>query len=496
MRLKAITTILSEGDSTMTFDKISRRQLGKLGVGALTMTALTSLPGAGLVAAAQESSQDQGGDSSFFKGPQLRDGLTRAYAFLDSMMDAYAQGQTLRLIQSFSDQMGLLSTSFVYDNAVVIHAFLQRGTNADIQRALVLGETLLYAQQTDPAGDGRVRQAYFVAQPDANGVFLQEALAPFFFTGSATGDMSWTGMALAHLFERSSDHRFLDGAVRLGQWIVNNAFSAIGPGGFTGGVDNGNNRVTFKSTEHNIDAFALFTMLAQFTGDSFWSTQAQHARSFIEAMFNSTGGFFWTGTLPDGITINTNPIPEDVNTWSFLALKDRDFASSIDWAKTNLAVTDTPQNINTSVAGNTVRISGVTFSNFAQHPPIVNNGLAPSDPFSTPPDPGAVWLEGTAHLAAALLARGLSAEHDIPGFAGDQDTARFLMLNSLGAQATQGIGQTVAGKLITAGTGLVASSSELNNGFGFSNKPNPHTGATGWFAIAALAGNPFQVRLR
>jgi hypothetical protein len=480
----------------MKSDKISRRQLGKIGMGTLTMTALTSLPGTGLIAVAQDISQDQGGDSSFFRGLQLREGLAKAYTFLDSMMDAYAQGQTLRLIQSYSDQMGLLSTSFVYDNAVVINAYLQRGANADIQRALVLGETLLYAQQNDPAGDGRVRQAYFVNQPDSNGVFLQEALAPFFFTGSATGDMSWTGMALAHLFERTSDHRFLDGAVRLGQWIVNNAFSTNGAGGFTGGVDNANNRVTFKSTEHNIDAFALFTMLFRLTGNAFWNTQAQHARTFIEAMFNTTDGFFWTGTLPDGITINTNPIPEDVNTWSFLALKDNDFAGSIDWAKTNLAVTDTPQNINSSVAGNKVRISGVTFSNFAQHPPIVNNSLAPSDPFSTPPDPGAVWLEGTAHLVAALLARGLSAEHDIPGFAGDFDTARFLLLNSLGAQATQGLGQTIAGKLIPPGTGLVAASSELNNGFGFSNKPNPHTGATGWFTIGGQAGNPFQLRLR
>jgi hypothetical protein len=480
----------------MKSDKISRRQLGKISIGALTMTALTSLPGVGLVQSGSNSPQGQGEESSFFRGALLRNGLTRAYEFLDAMMDAYAQGQQLRLIQSFSDQIGLLSTSFVYDNAVVINAFLLRGSSADIQRALVLGETLLYAQQHDPAGDGRVRQAYFVNQPDSNGVFLQEALAPFFFIGSATGDMSWTGMALAHLFQRTSDHRFLDGAIRLGQWIVNNAFSAIGPGGFTGGVDGGNNRVTFKSTEHNIDAFALFQMLAELTGDSFWTVQAQHARSFIEAMFNSTGGFFWTGTLPDGITINTNPIPEDVNTWSFLALQDSHFAGSVDWAKTNLAVTDTPQNINTSVAGNKVRISGVTFSNFAQHPPIVNNSLVPSDPFSTPPDPGAVWLEGTAHLAAALLARGLPAEHDLPGFAGDLDTARFLLLNSLGAQATQGAGQTVAGKLIAPGTGLVASSSELNNGFGFSNKPNPHTGATGWFAIAGLGGNPFQLRKR
>lgn len=474
----------------MTQQRISRRQLGKLGFGALTLGGLTSLPGISLVPHAHA---DENPNSA--RSAKLASGLTNAYAFLDTMMDAYAQGQTLRLIQSFSDQIGLLSTSFVYDNSVVINALLVRGTGADIERALVLGETLLYAQQTDPIGDGRVRQAYFVDQPDGNGVFLREALAPFFFIGSATGDMSWTGMGLAHLFRRSLDQRFLTGATRLGHWIVDHTFSSSGPGGFIGGVDAGNNPVTFKSTEHNIDAFALFTMLAELTGDSFWNAQAQHARRFIEAMFNATNGFFWTGTLPDGVTINTNPIPEDVNTWSFLALKDSDFAASVDWAKTNLAVTDTPQNVNTSVAGNAVRISGITFSNFAQHPPIVNNNFAPSDPFSTPPDPGAVWLEGTGHLAAALLQRRLPSERDLPGFDGDLDTARFLLLNILGAQATQGLGQTVAGKPITPGTGVVAASSELNNGFGFSNKPNPHTGATGWFAIAGLEGNPFQLRL-
>jgi hypothetical protein len=166
----------------------------------------------------------------------------------------------------------------------------------------------------------------------------------------------------------------------------------------------------------------------------------------------------------------------------------------VDWAKTNLAVTDTPQSFNNSVAGNKVRISGVTYTNFAQHPPIVNNDFAPSDPFSTPPNPNSIWLEGTAHVAAALRARNLPAELDLPGFIGDRNTASFLLLNILGAQATQGAGQTCAGQPLLPGTGVVAASSELNTGFGFSYKPFLHIGATGWFAIAAQARNPFQIR--
>ena len=473
----------------MNNERISRREFATVSVGAFAVTALASVP-------RRSPAQEADGEALSAEDTLLAAGVAKTYAFLHTMMDAYAQAQTLRLIQSYSDQMQLLSTSFVYDNAVVINALLERGDSENLRRALLLGETLLYAQQHDSIGDGRVRQAYFVDQPDTNGAFLRPALVPFFFIGSATGDMSWVAMALAQLFARSGEPRFLNGAVRLGQWLVKNTFSTTGAGGFTAGVDANNNPLTYKSTEHNIDAVALFTMLAQLTGDSSWSVQAQHARSFVQAMFNAPSDFFWTGTLLDGATINTNPIPEDVNTWSFLALQDPQFAGSMDWAKTNLAVTDTPQSFNNSVAGNKVRISGVTYTNFAQHPPIVANDFAPSDPFSTPPNPNSVWLEGTAHVAAALRARNLPAELDLPGFSGDRNTAAFLLLNILGAQATQGAGQTCAGQTIPPATGVVAASSELNTGFGFSYKPFLHIGATGWFAIAGQARNPFQIRGR
>ena len=419
--------------------KISRREFASVGASVFAATTLASVPG-------NSRAQEAGSEAVFAEDSLLAAGVAKAFSFLHSMMDAYAQGQTLRLIQSYSDQMQLLSTSFVYDNAVVINALLERGAPADLQRALLLGKTLLYVQQNDSSGDGRVRQAYFVNQPDTNGVLATPALAPFFFIGSSTGDLSWVGMALAHLFARSGEQQFLNGAIRLGQWIVNNTFSTSGAGGFTAGVDSNNTPLTYKSTEHNIDACALFTMLAQLTGNSSWATQAQHARSFVQAMFNTTSDFFWTGTLTDGVTINTSAIPEDVNTWSFLALQDQEYSGSVDWAKTNLAVTDTPQTFNNSVTGNKVRISGLTYTNFAQHPPIVDNDFAASDPFSTPPNPSSVWLEGTAHVAAALIARNLPAERDLPGFSGDRHTASFLLLNILGAQATQCAGQTCAGQ--------------------------------------------------
>src|SRR5260370_15967130 len=108
-------------------------------------------------------------------------------------------------------------------------------------------------------------------------------------------------------------------------------------------------------------------------------------------------------------SISPDNIPEDVQTWSFLATLDKSHAASLDWAKTNLATTDTPQTIHSRLKGNS-RISGVSFASQSLR------ALAPSDQFSAAPDPNAVWLEGTGHLAAALLARRLRAARDLPGF--------------------------------------------------------------------------------
>jgi hypothetical protein len=470
----------------MTNCTISRRRLMKMGFGAATAAGLISAPGTGAGMTDSSPFTRDGKDS----GENVAASFQRAYSFVGAMMDAYAQGSTLRLAQSYTDQQGLSSTAFTYDNAQAINAYLMRRRWEDIARARVIGDGLLYAQQSDPDfNDGRLRQAYFVDQPDANGVFIRLALAPFFFVGSAVGDMAWAGIALAQLCARTGDRKYLEGAVRLGNWIFNVTFDRRGPGGYNFGVDGGNNLLLFKSTEHNIDAYALFRMLGQLTGDNSWSDRAEHARNFISAMWNAEAGFFWTGTGADGATINRDNIPADTQTWSFMALLDDHFADSIDWAKTNLATTDTPQTINSRLTGN-IRIQGSSYASLSMR------SLAPSSEFDQPPDPNAVWLEGSAHLAASLLARRKSPRRDIDGFDGDLETARFLLDNIRLSQEKLGQGQTVGGRALPDAQGVVASTSVVNTGFGFSFYPNRHLGATSWYLIAGQSGNPFQLGFR
>jgi hypothetical protein len=301
------------------------------------------------------------------------------------------------------------------------------------------------------------------------------------------------GQPPLELFRATGGQRFLDGALKLGKWIVTNAFDTRGPGGYTGGVDGGNNPFTYKSTEHNIDVYALFRLLAQLTHDQVypglsqpWSALAAHALSLITAMWNPTGQFFYTGTNPDGVTINPSPIPEDVQTWSFLALRDPAFAGSLAWARGNLATTDTPQSYNSTLTGN-LTFSGVTFSSVSRHPA----SLQPPNSFTPGPDPDGVWFEGTAHLATALLLRNGSGDDD-RALAGDQDAASGLLRNIRAAQAQLGQNQTVGGQAIPNGNGLMAASSPLDTGFGFDYFPNLHIGATSWYLIAAQRVNPFR----
>jgi hypothetical protein len=452
---------------------VSRRRLMQMGVG---ITAVTGMAAADLLPQARAM------EPPAASGPNLVTSIAGAYAFLDQMMDSYAQGSTVRMVQSYSDQIAggtFYSTAFIYDNAVALLAYLARGKAQDLQRAIVLGKALLFAQATDPVGDGRVRQAYF-AGIDNGGTFVAPGLS--FFQGSAVGDVAWTGIALAQLYARTGMKAFLDGAVKAATFIDTTTKDPNPPGGFFFG-----NGQTNKSTEHNIDAYALFSMLARLTGNSQWQTEANYAKAFVEAMFDAPSGHFWTGTS-DPTNIFYNNSPEDVNSWSWLAFQDPVYAVSVDWVKTNLSTTDTSFAFNNGwgVYGTLkVRVNGMTFASLSKLGTVLGDNSVDAD---------AVWLEGTGHLIAALLDRKLPPAQDLPGFHGDLNTAFGLLESCQIAQSTLGAGQTVNGKPITPGQGLTASTSPLNTGFGYNYFPYLHIGATGWYLIGALGANPMRLR--
>jgi hypothetical protein len=464
--------------------KLSRRNF--FGMGMYTAAAAGLAP-MSLTKAAHAGSSNHTSDARDYESS-----IQGAFTFQNTMMDAYATGDTVRLIQSYSDQSGLLSTAMTYDNAVSIHAYLQRRQGDDLARAEVLGNGLLYAQANNfPIADGRFAQGYFVNTPSAEGAYITPAATPFYFYTSAVGDQAWAGMALSQLYRRTGQSKYLTAAVLVANWIVNNTYNTAGFGGYSfGTIINQYNESepspNGQSTEHNIDTSAFFTMLDELTNHgkanngSSWSSLAQHALSFVLAMYNSAGGYFYTGTNSTGGPITPTPIPEDCQTWSYLALLDDRYQKTIDWALANLQTTDTPSSTNSDLTG-TETITGMVFDTASLTPSI--SGC----------DPHAVWLEGTSHTIAALIARARVGNENLAAHFHDIQQALTFLDNCRTAQSELGAGQTVNSKTIPQGDGLMASTSLMDTGFGYTYGPSLHIGATAWYLLAALGGNPFQL---
>ena len=458
--------------------EISRRTMMQIGVGAAAGSALLTTPGINLAHASDGPLDLDSGQNS------IKSSIDNAYKFLDQMMDAYVQGSTTRLCQSYSDQIAggtFYSTAFIYDNALLALAYLARRKGDDLSRAKIIGDGILYAQSTDPAGDGRFRQAYFAGTPDSHGVYVTPGLS--FFQGSAVGDVAWPGIALAQLYAHTGQKKYLDGAVKAATFIETTTRdnTNVPPGGYYFG-----NGQTNKSTEHNIDVYALFTMLARLTGNSSWLDGAQHAKAFVQAMFDAPSGHFWTGTS-DPTHIFYDNSPEDVQTWSYLAFNDPKYAVTIDWVKTNLATTDTSFAFNNGWGVNgtlKIRVNGVTYASLSKLGTVLGDGSV---------DANAVWIEGTGHLIAALLQRNLPPGKDLPSFHGDLALALHLIENVEVAQNSLGAGQTVNGQPLVVGQGLTAATSNLNTGFGFNYLPLLHIGATSWYVMGAQGNNPMRL---
>ncbi|MGW6054361.1 hypothetical protein [Streptomyces sp. NPDC055189] len=367
------------------------------------------------------------------------DSVERAYTFLDRCVDE-AAGTRPGLPRSYTG--GYMArhhstVAFTYDVAVTLIAYCKRGQDGDLKRAEALARTLLDLQDRDSEDDGRLRQSYTSGKLPAGKRVPEPAAADSF-----TGTSAWAGLALLHAHHATGTAAFRAGALRMAQWIQDNAYSSRGIDGYTGGFNSGGTALRWKSTEHNIDVTGFFRRLAEVSGDDVWGKRADTAAAFLHAMWDQERGAFWTGTGTDGKTVNRTPVPEDPQTWSYLATKDGRHAGSVDWARRNLAAKD----------GGFV-------------------GVSVSDA-----DTSKVWFEGTAHLACALRARDGS---------GDSSQADRFLDSLRSAQS---------GAPNADGYGLVAASSDgLDTGDGDKLYASLHTGTTAWFAMAARGDNPFDL---
>ena len=245
------------------------------------------------------------------------------------------------LLRSYdTSNVYIKNAAFSYDNALVAMAFLSEGMT---EQAGEIMDAFVYAVKNDRQGIPRVRNAYSAGNIGALPGWASGARLPGWYdfsesktgdwfedryqVGSNVGNTSYVALALLQYYKQVPSEQYLNTAKALMDWVIDNCSdSGDGfTGGFDGWVEGKEPTVfvfTYKSIEHNIDAYAAFNELYNITKEEKYKSAAESALRLIDSMYDSDQGLFYTGTTEDGVTANTSNIVLDAQVWSALALGD------------------------------------------------------------------------------------------------------------------------------------------------------------------------------
>ncbi|MFS8114228.1 hypothetical protein QD460_21090 [Rhizobium jaguaris] len=342
----------------------------------------------------------------------------------------------------------LENTGFTYDNALAAIALYACGRKAEASR---ISDALVLALKTDRYyHDGRLRNAYRSGPvvPGKEGMLLpgywnsttNSWEEDGYQVGSATGSTAWAALALLAAYEQTDRPAYLDAAGKIMEWIQTAVADPQNPGYFGGffGHEPAPDRVTWKSTEHNLDIYAADRWLARLDPQRDWEHLREHARLFLDAMWDEQEGRFFIGSMPGSNAPNTNMSGLDAELWPLIAVS--------------------------SYAARSGRVLEWT----ARH-----HGVEGGFDFND--DRDGIWLEGTAQAALVFRLAGRAAEAE-PLFA------------TISAQvAPDGlVYATVKDEL---STGLQVGPKSASGDFKYFRLP--HIAATAWAVLAALGHNPF-----
>jgi hypothetical protein len=423
-------------------------------------------------------------DIQYQLGPERLEARLNEMRFLRSFTTLPLQPDPLDANENDDIDFVRRNTAFIYDNALAILAFLAEGSTDSVRRAGLIGDAFVYATQhdrlfndnhacndaIDPLSvDGaRLRSAYAagdIAVPNGwtpNGRSGVVPIPGFYIEATKTfheidqeaidvGNNAWAVVALRALYQRTAEASYLDAACRLANFIHSFRNDSGTYRGFRGGVNDPEETPALRpwaSSEHNIDAYAAFAALYRATGDVRWQQDAEHARQFIEAMWEPGRNCFVAGTA-DPFTLNdaAGALPLDVQAWSVLAIPDV----------------------------------------LAAHPGVLQcaetNHLTTADGFTGfdfNDDNDGVWFEGTAQMVVAYALAGQTA---------NAETYREQLRNAQEAAFGDGEG-VVAASHDGVSTGFFTAS---NDPFVYFRRL--HVGATAWNVLAQLGVNPYYISL-
>lgn len=365
-------------------------------------------------------------------------------------------------IASDEKKSNVSDCAYLYDNAVAMIALANAGAQWHAQK---IADAIVFAQNHDRCfHDGRLRNAYMGGDPKSDSGFsftsgnVTIRLPGFWKDGrwqedyytvsTSTGNMAWAVMGLCAVAGKAAEDKqsvYIDAAVKMADFLLTMKSSE---GGFTAGCegwDEDQKKVTYKSTEHNIDLITAFKVIADAVSEkdplkaSRYREASDHAKDFVFSMYDQKLHCFYTGTEDDGKTISKGVIPLDANSLAILTFGEEldDVYDILSFIKTRIAVG-----------------SGFDFS---------------------AGDLDGIWNEGTAQMAICYSLLG--------------DDERYeAIINYLNTQIRPD-GSIPAADRDGVSTGFIISGSailwEYNN--------TQSIGATSWFAFAQMKFNPLNL---
>ena len=319
------------------------------------------------------------------------------------------------------------NAAYVYDNALAGLLLLAAGHKPEAQR---IGQALAIAQAHDRKfTDGRLRNGY------AAGPMVIPAKLPGFWNtktnqwdedpyqvGTDTGPVAWAMLLWAALGMTNPANKagnFLDEQLR-------------GPLGYYGGFygyDSGQQKLTWESTEQNLDLAVAFRKLGR-------AEDAAHATAFVKAAYAARAGLFKTGLTPGG-----EPgvvVAADAGIWPYLA-----------------GLGDATSAINAITA---LRHGpGIGFSSASQ----------------------GIWLEGTAFAALALKRM--------------NNPLAVTFLQTIAANLSpEGYAYATVEPVLSTGFTVGPSLQKGMPEQAFNYYRRPSLSATSWAGLAALGANPLR----
>ena len=257
------------------------------------------------------------------------------------------QNKFTGLIMSFEGDPAIKNWGFTYDQALACQVFLLSGDDDRAARIL-----FFYKNKAKMSKSGYLN-AYNVmtGKPVENIVHM--------------GPNIWIAIAAIQYTDKTGDNKYLSVAEDVARWVILNRDNE---GGITGGPG-----ITWYSTEHNLDAYALFSMLYDVTKDKKYEKEATSTLKWIKDNTYSPE----TGRMKRGKGDST--IATDTMAWAIAAIgpamlfkEKMDPDAMLDFAENNCLVeTDFIR-----PDGSKIKIKGFDFSRSAN---IARGGVVSSE---------------------------------------------------------------------------------------------------------------------